>query len=324
MDWRKAVLQGLGAPITPGNLRFLQTWQRWEGGHTNNDARFNWLNTTQGDQFPSINSVNVRAFPDFSTGVAQTIATIQNGRYGDIVQALKSGRPFRAAPSAGLQTWVSGSATGNPDYARRILGNRKAAVPGQPAAVTSEPLGFPKEWLSGQKAAPEEGDLGFPAEWVQGGRKRARGGDLGFPREWIGDQPVTVDKDARMTANAKRAIALAKELLGVKYVWGGASPSGIDCSGLISYVHAKLGIQVPHYTVAQWRTGKEVERGQLRPGDAVFFHWGSHPTTGETGPQHVGMYIGNGQFIEAPYTGATVRIRKLNSRDDYVGARRYI
>jgi len=125
-DWRADVLRGLGAPTTPANLIFLTVWQRFEGGHTNNSARWNWLNTTQGTGYPAINAVGVRAFPDYATGIRYTVSTLLNGRYDNIVAGLRSGRPFAgplvAAIAGDLQVWVSGSRTGNPTYASRIIG----------------------------------------------------------------------------------------------------------------------------------------------------------------------------------------------------------
>lgn len=113
------------------------------------------------------------------------------------------------------------------------------------------------------------------------------------------------------------AVGLAKEYLGTPYVWGGEKPGGFDCSGLVQYVWGKLGVGVPRTTYEQFKTGMSV-KGNLQPGDAVFFH------PGPNGPEHMGMYIGGGKFIEAPHTGANVRISELKSRmSDYMGARRF-
>ena len=103
-----------------------------------------------------------------------------------------------------------------------------------------------------------------------------------------------------------QAVALAYEFLGVPYVWGGATPSGFDCSGLTMYVYAQLGIKLGHYTGFQYYEGRRVARDQLQPGDLVFFRANSLGV-----PQHEGMYIGNGSFIQAPHTGDVVRISSL-------------
>jgi peptidoglycan DL-endopeptidase CwlO len=110
------------------------------------------------------------------------------------------------------------------------------------------------------------------------------------------------------------AAAIAARYLGVPYRWGGASPSGFDCSGLVMYVYAQLGISLPHYTVAQYHRGVAVSRSQLQPGDLVFFD----------GLAHVGIYIGNNQFIHAPHTGDVVKVSSITGwyAQTYVGARR--
>ena len=101
----------------------------------------------------------------------------------------------------------------------------------------------------------------------------------------------------------QQAAAIAQQYLGVPYVWGGASPSGFDCSGLVVYVYGRLGVSLPHYTVSLWSSGAHVSRDQLAPGDLVFFY----------SLDHVGIYLGGGLFIHAPHTGTVVQISSLNS-----------
>ena len=115
-------------------------------------------------------------------------------------------------------------------------------------------------------------------------------------------------------------VSLAAQYLGIPYKWAGASPAtGFDCSGLVQYVFAQLGVSLPHNTVAQWNSPNAVpvQRNQLEPGDLVFF---AHL-------DHVGIYIGNGAFIDAPHTGAFVRVDSLDGaweRANYTGARRIV
>ena len=110
-----------------------------------------------------------------------------------------------------------------------------------------------------------------------------------------------------------RAVQIANRLTGVPYRWGGASPrSGFDCSGLVQYVYAKVGIELPHYAAGQYGHGRRVGRGALRAGDLVFF----------SSLGHVGIYAGGGKFIHAPRRGTTVRWSRLSSHSSYYGARR--
>jgi peptidoglycan DL-endopeptidase CwlO len=106
------------------------------------------------------------------------------------------------------------------------------------------------------------------------------------------------------------AASIALRYLGVPYVYGGASPSGFDCSGLVMYVYSQLGISLPHYTVAQWNATQPIS--SPAPGDLVFFN----------GLGHVGIYIGGGRFVDAPHTGSVVRIDSISGFGSYDGARR--
>ena len=109
-------------------------------------------------------------------------------------------------------------------------------------------------------------------------------------------------------------VAIAERYLGVPYRWGGASPSGFDCSGLVMYVFAQVGVSLPHSSYAQYGMGTPVSRDQLQPGDLVFFD----------GLGHVGIYVGGGSFIHAPHTGDVVKISSMTGwyASTYVGARR--
>ncbi len=107
-------------------------------------------------------------------------------------------------------------------------------------------------------------------------------------------------------------VGLAMQELGKPYAWGTAGPSTFDCSGLVMYVFAKMGVSLPHNAAAQYGYGTPVPYNDLQPGDLVFFE----------GLGHVGIYIGGGQFIHAPHTGDVVKISSLSDHGGYVGARR--
>ena len=110
-------------------------------------------------------------------------------------------------------------------------------------------------------------------------------------------------------------VPIALRYLGVPYRWGGASPSGFDCSGFTMYVYGKIGISLPHLVSLQYRYGRQVSRSQLAAGDLVFFN----------GLGHVGIYIGGGRFVHSPHTGDVVKISSIHEswyRSSWVGARR--
>ena len=123
----------------------------------------------------------------------------------------------------------------------------------------------------------------------------------------LGAQQRTAREDVKI-------VRFAKHYLGTRYSYGGTSPAtGFDCSGFTRFVYAHFGIDLPHYSGAQFELGRRV-RGALRPGDLVFFD----------GLGHVGLYIGRGRFIHAPHTGARVSIDTLAHHGGYDGARRVI
>jgi cell wall-associated NlpC family hydrolase len=105
-------------------------------------------------------------------------------------------------------------------------------------------------------------------------------------------------------ADGGRVAGLASKFVGAPYRYGGAAPGGFDCSGLVWYVHRELGISVPRTAAEQRAAAAPVPRERLQPGDLVFFY---------TPQDHVGIYLGDGEFVHAPATGRRVERARIDS-----------
>jgi cell wall-associated NlpC family hydrolase len=102
----------------------------------------------------------------------------------------------------------------------------------------------------------------------------------------------------------------AYQELGKSYVWAASGPDHFDCSGLTMYVYQQAGVYLPHSSAAQYGSGRHVSQSEILPGDLVFYGSPIH---------HVGIYVGNGNMIDSPHSGASVEVTGA-FRGDYVGA----
>jgi len=103
-----------------------------------------------------------------------------------------------------------------------------------------------------------------------------------------------------LSPGAAGAVQAAEREIGVPYVWGGTTPAGFDCSGLVMWAYAQVGISLPHFSGGQYASTTHISMADIEPGDLLFY--------GPGGADHVAMYVGGGSMIEAPYTGASVWI----------------
>jgi cell wall-associated NlpC family hydrolase len=139
---------------------------------------------------------------------------------------------------------------------------------------------------------------------------------LGFPAPMVAVVAEAFDTSPGLGVVPATAIAFVASTLGVPYVWGGTGPDGYDCSGLVQAAYRQAGVALPRVAQDQYDAGPAVPPGTpVVPGDLIFF--GSGPA----GVEHVGMYIGDGEMVDAPYTGTVVRVDPA-AQSDLVGATR--
>lgn len=118
---------------------------------------------------------------------------------------------------------------------------------------------------------------------------------------------------------AEKVVALAESYIGTPYRWGGSTPAGFDCSGLVQHVYGEVGLDLPRNSADQARTGRKADLRELEPGDLIFFRIDRNVIS------HVGIHVGGGEFVHAPGTGKSVRLDSLESewwRRRVMGVRR--
>ncbi len=153
--------------------------------------------------------------------------------------------------------------------------------------------------------AAEAGGILADASAGAGSADLSIGGSVGGGADYTASIPAPPSSS---TGGSAASVALGQ--LGTPYVWGGGAPGGFDCSGLIAWAYAQVGISLPHYAAAQYAMGTPVPMDALEPGDLISFH----------GSGHIGMYIGSGQYVHAPQTGDFVKVSTLADRSDADGA----
>lgn len=159
------------------------------------------------------------------------------------------------------------------------------------------------------------------------GARQAAGG---VQRRLAAEAPLPTDLGVAPAGSAARvAVAWALREIGVPYSWGGGTASGpslgvaqgaategFDCSGLTAFAYARAGVHLDHWTGSQWTAGLHVDRADLQPGDLVFY---AYDVTDPATIHHVGLYVGDGQMVEAPHTGGVVQVSSVD-RAGYAGA----
>ena len=199
-------------------------------------------------------------------------------------------------------------------YARQLLAERRGAS----GASVADKLNERQRLLTsikGEISTLEAQERGAPAAGAARGagadRRRAGRPRRSRRRRRSSARPPPTPEGATVAPSSPyggKVVSIAMSYLGVPYVWGGSSPGGFDCSGLVMYAFAQLGISLPHSSYAQFNYGTPVSYDDLQPGDLVFFD----------ALGHVGIYIGGGEFVNAPLHG---RRRARRQHDERLGGR---
>jgi len=180
----------------------------------------------------------------------------------------------------------------------KIMSSNKASIVAQLAKRKNALAGLQSE-IAALQAAEEARQAVEARAWAASAQQSSSGGG-GDSRQY----------PAPTRAPRGEVVSIARKYLGAPYVWGADGPNTFDCSGFTMFVYRQVGVSLPHSSRAQIGSGERVSRGDLQPGDLVFFGSPIH---------HVGMYVGGGMYIHAPHTGDVVKISPL-SRGDYAGA----
>jgi NlpC/P60 family len=157
--------------------------------------------------------------------------------------------------------------------------------------------------------------VGDPSTDVHGSTDQKRDSNPDSSQTEMPQQPQSVLSHEAESRRGLRVVEIARKHVGTPYRWRGTSPSGFDCSGLVRYVYAQVGVTLPHNAAKQYRYGMPISRDRLQPGDLVFFDR----------LRHNGIYVGSGRFIHARQTGKRVSISSLDEdwyAQRWVGARR--
>jgi peptidoglycan DL-endopeptidase CwlO len=227
------------------------------------------------------------------------VATLQQQAAEQTLKKNESAAKAQVQKVAEAQQAVANLAAELTAQKSQITGQIATLVAQQEAAAAAAAQRAAEQRLAAQQAAAQaeaqaqaqaQAQLQGQTQTVSSGGGSGGGGSLAPP------PPVG--------SGAAGAVAAAESRVGDPYVWGAAGPNAFDCSGLVMWAYAQVGISLPHFSGAQYADTTHISMSQLEPGDLVF---PADPS------QHVAMYVGGGMIVQAPYTGADVQVIPLSS-----------
>lgn len=282
----------------------------FEGGHAGQRGLFDIGNRNQLALTQAAQAVQVSAYPDAYAKWQQSSQDLlkQFGVSGKIKGTL--------AEAPGINSWQQAVQQGNATDVSNALGVPDASM--DPSVSPSgNALTFDQSSVDGTDLSGA-GDLGalsfgmtpFPDSKQVNDPMQS----LHMPMlSDFGYSPSGEPLGSAANGWQKRVVNIARQYLGTPYVWGGASPQGFDCSGLVQYVYNQLGIHLPHLSSAQAQDGRRIPVQDAQPGDLIAYDNSSR----NVGADHIAIYIGNGLMIEAPHPGADVRISKVYAGNNW-------
>ena len=258
----------------------------------------------------NVESVLLAPNPQLALQGADTLARLAADRGRELALAttarntLVQAQASAAQTLAGVQT-LQASLTAEQKTIDALVGKQQSALQVAQAAadVAAARVANATNAANASAASRGQARVAFPAP--KAAAPQAAPKVAAVPAELV----VSAGADTRAAA----ALRYAYAQLGKAYRYGASGARTFDCSGLTMKAWAAAGVSLSHNAAAQYSSTKHVARGALQPGDLVYFGRPIH---------HVGIYIGGGQFIEAPYTGADIRVSNLSNRHDYAGASR--
>ncbi len=260
--------------------------------------------------------VNMRSSPDTSASV---ITKLSNSR----VSIVDKSDGWYKISFNGKTGWVSS------DYIKVLTAKGKINANGVNFRETASTTGKVIDSLS-------KGTSVVILDTLSGWHKVKVGTKVGYVATKFVNTTNTEEKSSRSTtattfkateveatddAGANEIIEFAKKYVGVRYVYGGKSPSGFDCSGFVGYVYKNFGIKLNSSAASMYSNGEKVSKSELKAGDLLFFDASSRKASGAI--DHVGIYMGGGLFIHASTSNRKVIIQELSEyRGTYIGAKR--
>jgi cell wall-associated NlpC family hydrolase len=194
--------------------------------------------------------------------------------------------------------------------AARLRAQQEAAYAAQQAAARQRAAEAAATTASVTRASQSQSGLSVPPATTAPTSPSPSPSPTPSPRPAPSPTPTPTPHPTGSAQQIAVSVALAQ--VGKPYQWGAAGPGSFDCSGLVMYAYEAAGISLPHYTGAQWAATTQIPLADAQPGDLIFFN----------GLQHVGMYLGNGMMVDAPHTGAFVRVEPIFGFGSIDGATR--